>query len=343
MSLLIRLTSRAAQAQRGALRTQLPRTSLRYLSTKASEEPPQEEQKSASGLSSLFSRFREKIDEVFPDQNFQYTKYDKKPTLTSAILRKQAEETMKQQYGASGVPPDFDPMSNPANTTAVVLVNKKETAWERVGSKLRDMPLLNSLFGIKDAEVVQRAREEWETTQNPWLLRLRDLSDRVFGESEMAMALREMKENDPSFNLNNFLREVEFKIAPMAVRAFLEADLPLLQKICGEGAYAVFAANVKDRQSQGLWMDPNILDFGELELKVAKVQDKGAPLFVFTFATQQINCLRDSKGEIVDGKIDDIRKVHYALALTRHSSPAIEVGHVWEVSEMGIIYQMDTI
>ena len=66
----------------------------------------------------------------------------------------------------------------------------------------------------------------------------------------------------------------------------------------------------------------------EVELKAAKPGEGGMPSFVFTFHTQQINCMRSAKkedideatgeGKVVEGKVDDVRMVYYAIAVTRH-------------------------
>ena len=43
----------------------------------------------------------------------------------------------------------------------------------------------------------------------------------------------------------------------------------------------------------------------------AKAGDgSNAPSFVFTFNAQQVNCLRDEDGDIVEGGVDDIRHVY---------------------------------
>lgn len=58
---------------------------------------------------------------------------------------------------------------------------------------------------------------------------------------------------------------------------------------------------------------------------------EGDPWLIFNFTTQQINCLRDTKGKVcagnchsvnnVLGQIDDIREVVYSIAISRHPNP----------------------
>jgi len=101
-------------------------------------------------------------------------------------------------------------------------------------------------------------------------------------------------------------------------------------------------------------MDPQIL-LGpeEVELKMAKPGDGLAPHFVFTFHTQQLNCLYDKEGEVVEGAVDDIRQVHYAIAITRHpwadpdydgeEGDESELEYPWIVTELAIVGNNPTI
>eukprot|EP00742_Colponemidia_sp_Colp-10_P006914 GILJ01007417.1.p1 GENE.GILJ01007417.1~~GILJ01007417.1.p1 ORF type:complete len:421 (-),score=75.27 GILJ01007417.1:78-1292(-) len=235
-------------------------------------------------------------------------------------------------------------------TTELVVSKVQQTAWDRVASRLKEMPLLNTVFGLGDTAVGRKAKEfkedlqeEWETTQNPLLLKIRDINDRLFGETETAQAIRQMKEIDPSFRLYPFIDEVQYVVAPQVIGAFLKEDLMTLHKICTETVFSIMKATVSERHKLNLVMDTTILDMGEVEMKTAKPADRGSPLFVFTLATQQINCLRDKAGKVVDGAIDDIRQVHYAIVLQRHSEPHLEVGHLWQVAEIAILGSTKTI
>ena len=47
-----------------------------------------------------------------------------------------------------------------------------------------------------------------------------------------------------------------------------------------------------------------------------------SPWFVYTFESQQINCLRSAAtGKVVQGAADDIRRVIYSFAISRHPKP----------------------
>ncbi|CAE8673149.1 unnamed protein product, partial [Polarella glacialis] len=95
-----------------------------------------------------------------------------------------------------------------------------------------------------------------------------------------------------------------------------------------------------ERIRQKLSLDTNILAGPkEMELKGAKLMEQGAPCFIFTFNMQQVNCLRDGEGEILEGAVDDIRNVCYAMAVTRHPNlENLELEYPWQVSELAILW-----
>lgn len=199
---------------------------------------------------------------------------------------------------------------------AMVVSDRGNSTWERFGAGLKDSPFLSSIF------------------ENP-------LFDRVFGESEIAASIREMKEIDYDFQLEEFAEEIEYVIAPHIIQTYLDGDQEALKKHCGEAAFAAVDASIKARKTQKLSLDTNILAGPrEVTLVSAKLMDKGSPVFIWTFHMQQVNCLRDKAGEIIEGAVDDIRTVCYALAVMKH--PELEktdgLEYPWQVSELAILW-----
>ena len=67
-------------------------------------------------------------------------------------------------------------------------------------------------------------------------------------------------------------------------------------------------------QTEQQFVDPRILHLSELELVEVRMMEND-PLVVLRFSCQQINCVRNKAGEIVDGAEDDIQAVHYLWAM----------------------------
>jgi len=198
---------------------------------------------------------------------------------------------------------------------ALVVSQAHSSSWDRFGARLGEMPFLSSVF------------------ENP-------LFDRVFGETEIAASIREMKELDYSFRLEEFAEDMEYIVAPHIIRSYLEGDQAALEKHCGDAAFAAVNAGIKERIKLKMSLDTTILAGPrEIELKGAKLMEQGAPCFIWTFNMQQVNCLRDAEGEIVEGAVDDIRTVCYAMAVTRNPKlEELDLEYPWQVSELAILW-----
>eukprot|EP00746_Dinoflagellata_sp_MGD_P031439 gnl/MRDRNA2_/MRDRNA2_17472_c0_seq1.p1 gnl/MRDRNA2_/MRDRNA2_17472_c0~~gnl/MRDRNA2_/MRDRNA2_17472_c0_seq1.p1 ORF type:complete len:430 (+),score=120.47 gnl/MRDRNA2_/MRDRNA2_17472_c0_seq1:78-1367(+) len=237
---------------------------------------------------------------------------DARESAASFAEQQEANKKAREEAMAKGeeAPPEMEAPS------ALVVSKAHNSSWDRFGAGLQDMPLLNNVFN------------------NP-------LFDRMFGESEIAASIREMKEIDPTFRMAEFQEELEEVVAPHIVKMYLQGKPETLEVHCGQAAFAAVNASIQARKKERLYLDDSILSGpNEVELKGAKLMEHGAPYFIWTFQTQQVNCLRDHEGEIVEGAIDDIRSVFYMVAITRH--PELEkvktkLEYPWQIEEIAIL------
>ena len=92
-------------------------------------------------------------------------------------------------------------------------------------------------------------------------------------------------------------------------------------------------------QHEGQFVDPRILHLSEMELVEVRTLDN-APMIVLQFSCQQINCVRNKDGEIVEGAEDDIQSVHYLWAMQledvehTHSDGRKYTAPTWQLREM---------
>ena len=137
-------------------------------------------------------------------------------------------------------------------------------------------------------------RLTWETSQHPMVYRMRDVTDRLVGETEMAFAIGEIMKVDPSFDLLSFHQEMEEYMIPVIITAYLRgtpADA-LMLKQCSEGLAAnAIWRSLRERDAKKERYDDTILDISHVELRKA-VMVKDTPVVELTFMVQQINCVR---------------------------------------------------
>ena len=136
------------------------------------------------------------------------------------------------------------------------------------------------------------------------------VGDGVFGETEQAEAMRELREMMPTFSQESsytyiymhvhahactymhvhahtcmymhvhahtytsqesFLQEIGEEMGPRVIGAYLKGDMDVLRATCRDQAYATLNASVVDRHTRQLLMDTRILHMSEPELEGIRI------------------------------------------------------------------------
>lgn len=95
-----------------------------------------------------------------------------------------------------------------------------------------------------------------------------------------------------------------------------------------------FQGIVAQLRAEGNEMDSQVLDVSDVEVVEVKVHE-GLPLVVVQFQVQQINCVRDRSGRIVEGAADDIQSVYYVWAVEQQFEPETFTAK-WMLCEMAV-------
>ncbi|KAG2512379.1 hypothetical protein JM16_008102 [Phytophthora kernoviae] len=224
-------------------------------------------------------------------------------------------------------------------TSALVAVKEEESAWQRVSARFREAPIIQGILdaakqaskteaGQKVQQTTKQvkdkfgdAREEvlevWETSQNPWVYRLSSIYDGLFGETPMGIAIKEIRRAEPDFILEEWKENIEEIVLPGVLEAFLRGNSRDLKKWFGEAAYSRMNIAIRERKSEGLVMDPHVLSIDGVEVIEATAEDKQAPIILMRFQAQQINCIRNREGEVVEGSEDEVLAYYYIFAFQR--------------------------
>lgn len=216
---------------------------------------------------------------------------------------------------------DEDETPKEKGPSALVWVKEPVGAWEAMKNRLQDSPLIREILkgtrkvskvaadtpvgkqaqdavrGVQDK--IHDAREFWETSQNPLVYTLSGVWDNIAGETEEGMTTAAIRKLDPHFDKEEWADVVKQELAPAVIGAHLRGDAKALKPLCGEAVYSKLAADIRARKSDGISFDTNILDIDENQI-VMKLLDDKAPIIVVVYMVQQINCIRNKKGEIIE-------------------------------------------
>lgn len=212
-----------------------------------------------------------------------------------------------------------------SDSSALIMKEAPEEAswqrqWRQWSEKLNGHPFFQSITSIKDSKVVTAGRdaadsirERWETSDSPFVHRIQDATDAFFAEGEAATALREIRARDPSFDMVNFLQYLRGDV-PLVIGAYLKGDEEEITAHCTPEMIERLTGIIKAQKAAGLVPDPTLLDNSDVELVDVKMLDDN-PIVVVQFTCQQINCTRDSLGNVVEGGPDEVHRVYYYWAL----------------------------
>ncbi|MCO5602759.1 hypothetical protein L7F22_056897 [Adiantum nelumboides] len=295
------------------------------------------------GTRSLFSHFARRFKQLTSTISSLFAKV--KSTRLVDIAKQSYESVREELTTTSSKRKRLKTRTTSAprsSITDVVLVKKKRSFWDYWRDKAESNRVYKRFKGVKQHPVVRKGqeiaedmRERWETSDSPVVHKIQDLNESLFGETATAMALKAIRQRDPTFSFPDFLSEVQ-ENARDVLQAYLKGDIDELRKRCSREVVDRCRAERKAYESQGIFIDNKILHVSDLELKETKLLGN-VPIIIVTFQTQQVFCVRNKHGKITEGGKDDILTVYYAWAMQQVSPEEMVEGEIfpqWQLREM---------
>ncbi|PKU78917.1 mitochondrial import inner membrane translocase subunit TIM44-2 [Dendrobium catenatum] len=306
-------------------------------------------QEQAGVSDTLFGRFRMKISSVSPKfslafQKLQETKIHDLAKKGYDMIRDELSNSpsrrRRMRYTATSA--SSDPRS--ARTDIVIVPSKQSPLgekWETFKRKVQSHPIYKRVRGIsepvvaKGQEIAEDVRETLETSDHPFVHKIIDLNEAVFGENATALSFKEIRRRDPTFSLPEFVQEVQEMIRPV-LTAYYKGDIETLKKTCSSEVIERCKGERMAYESQGIYFDNKILHISEVDVRETKMMGS-TPIIVLAFQTQQIYCVRDRQGSITSGGQDTIQTVYYGWAMQLVDTEELGEGAyypVWRLREM---------
>ena len=118
----------------------------------------------------------------------------------------------------------------------------------------------------KAEEKIEDWRDYYETSQDPLFWRVRDIAEMVVGETEMGVALGELKRIDPNWSLQTFLEDMQSYFIPVVLEAMLVGDMILLKSVCQDQAATHVYTQWKENEAKKIYWDKRILNIRHLDV-----------------------------------------------------------------------------
>lgn len=146
--------------------------------------------------------------------------------------------------------------------------------------------------------------------------KLTDVVGGIFQKTELSETLTEICKIDNSFDAKRFLKQCETDIIPNVLEAMTRGDLDVLKDWCHEGPFNLFAVPIKEAYKKGYTIESKILDIDHVDLVMGKVMEQG-PVLIISFTSQQMMCVKDKNGNVIEGDPDKVMRVNYVWVLCR--------------------------
>lgn len=207
------------------------------------------------------------------------------------------------------------------------LVKKNEEAGNAlVATDIKPTSNFKEKLKIKPESTIGKLllilREKWEEAENPLLVLIRTIFNKIgglFRETEAAKVVKQFKEFDSAFTSIEFQKQLREYIVPEVVEAYIQGDEAVLKNWFSEAPFNIYAAKQKQLRDQGIFSDGRILDIRGVDIASYKMlEPNNIPVMVIGARVQEINLFRKAKtGELVAGSDEDILMSSYAMVITR--------------------------
>jgi len=199
---------------------------------------------------------------------------------------------------------------------------------EATGVELhKDSKFYQSWQNFKDTNPVVNKfvdyRVKFEESDNPVVRSARVITDKVqdmfgfiFTRTELSEVLTEIVKMDPAFDKEQFLKDCENDFIPNILEAMTHGNLEILEDWCHEAPFNILATPIRQAKQMGYNISSRVLDIDGLDLAMGKMMDQG-PVLVITFNSQQILCVKDASGKVIEGSEDKVMRVTYVWVMCR--------------------------
>lgn len=130
--------------------------------------------------------------------------------------------------------------------------------------------------------------------------------DRYAG-TPVGSGLNQIRNADPSFNTERFLQggRAAFEIV---LGAYAEGDVATLRPLLNDEVFGNFQKAILERQQGGETLETELIGIKSAEIVEATLDGRTA-LVTARFVSEQVNAVRDAKGEVIEGDPNRVAEV----------------------------------
>ncbi len=123
----------------------------------------------------------------------------------------------------------------------------------------------------------------------------------------LAAGLRQVKRADKSFDEDGFIDGARTAFE-WVIDAFAQGDAKTLRPLLSNDVYGDFSGAIEERENAGQVLETTLVGITEAQIIEAELQGRTA-FVTIKFVSEQVNVVRDSDGEVVEGDPNHVTKI----------------------------------
>jgi len=175
--------------------------------------------------------------------------------------------------------------------------------------------------GAEDTKVIMVPKEQFEKlykeAKNKTQMELNETAD----FDKLPPLDRELAKI-PNFNKNVFIKGAQ-KAFEMILAAFSKGDAKTLSALVDKDLLKKFVEVINSRKEQGLTAETDLIGFVETEVESVKFVENDKVDLVVKFVSEQVNLLKNSEGEVVEGDENYVQKISDTWTFEKSLNPKI--------------------
>ena len=134
-----------------------------------------------------------------------------------------------------------------------------------------------------------------------------EAADEAAAGSPLAAGLMQIGRVDKAFDEEQFLSGSQTAFE-WIINAFAQGETKTLRPLLSNDVYGDFAGAIEEREGAGQTLETTMIGITEAEIIEAELQGRTA-FITIKFVSEQVNVVRDSDGEVVEGDPSHVTKI----------------------------------
>jgi predicted lipid-binding transport protein (Tim44 family) len=152
-----------------------------------------------------------------------------------------------------------------------------------------------------------RAAKAEETEEEEPLETVVGTAEAESAETPLSAGLMQIKRADKSFAEEDLLSGARTAFE-WVINAFAQGDTKTLRPLLSNDVYGDFAGAIEEREEAGQTLETTLVGITEAAIIEAELQGRTA-FVTIKFVSEQVNVVRDSGGEVVEGDPNHVTKI----------------------------------